>query len=94
MSPKFSIGEVCLLHTSHTSLNGEVTVLHAEHKENYPVTGREHNYNGYVYQIGVVGPNGHDIWTEICLKKKHLPGDLSFRSLMDTLKSPQKIEWE
>ena len=53
-----------------------------------------HTY-GYLLSESFKGKNGYDgecLWPEASLRKKHQPSQQSFKDLMTTLKSPQKVE--
>ncbi len=90
MKQLFEVGEIVLLKQSHQ----ECTVLEVKYEKDIEVTGCEGLHSIFCYRIGVIGPNGFDYWIESALCKKQEPSELSFRQLMTTLKSPQKVEWE
>lgn len=86
MKALFDIGDACLLQSlSAPHLNGEVVVLNVKHTESTPVVGRKGMYTGFVYSVGVIGPNNIDLWIEDCLKKKQELSQFSFNELMSNL---------
>lgn len=94
---KFEVGEVVILQSvSHSHYNGEHVV------ENVVAPGEDFidRFNGnnvrstdtgYGYQLSDLHSyNGREIvWKEAYLRKKHQPGEMSFTSLMSSLKQPQ-----
>ena len=94
MQPKFAVGEVVILQSAkQPHLNGEYTVVAI------PRDGTE--YMGYrcvfpgtthAYDIGLrldaVKPSKPTLARECVLRKKHLPGDLSYRQLIKALDQP------
>ena len=86
MKPLFEIGESCLLQSlSAPHLSGEVVILSVKHAKNTPVVGLKGMYTGFVYSVGVIGPNNIDLWIEDCLRKKQEPSQFSFKELMSNL---------
>lgn len=85
-SSLYAKGEVVIL----KSTGQECIILSVEFKEAIEITGRKGLHSIFCYQVGVVGPNGFDLWTESALRKKHKPSEFSFNSLMDNLKLPQE----
>ena len=85
MKQLYEVGETVIL--KHTG--EECTVLEAAYEPAVEITGKEGLHSIYCYEIGVVGPNGNDKWTENALRKKHQPSEFSFDSLIDNLKLPQ-----
>lgn len=103
MRPKFEVGEVVILQSeSRPDCKGEFTILQINH---YPpgvmffFEGGSYSHSND-YQISyflddpfesskVVG--NHACWAESALRKKHLPGELSFTDLMASLSSPKLI---
>lgn len=88
MTPKFEVGEVVVLQSATMpELSGEYTVM--KH------LGLGHALNtdkvefGYELTIECPGCLG---WAESSLRKKHEPGTLSFRDLVQTLKDPSKCQ--
>lgn len=51
----------------------------------YLLNERFESKNGYA---------GECLWSEASLRRKHEPSQQSFKQLMTTLKSPQKVEWD
>lgn len=101
--PKFEVGEVVILRCAdYPHVNGEYTVSlvvmpHEEYAD--PVFGQPLKLDseiGYyldgmplVLQDGS-GKDASPCWYERALFKKHRPGEMSFRDLMQTLKDPSK----
>jgi hypothetical protein len=88
--PKFSVGEVVILVcTERPDLNGEHTVIAIPvHGETY--MGFNCNFiMGYGYDIGIRSPAGRPIIAaENALRKKHIPGELSYHQLIKSLDQP------
>jgi hypothetical protein len=96
MQPKFAVGEVVILQSAkQPHLNGEYTVVAI------PRDGTE--YMGYrcvfpgtthAYDIGLrldAGkPSKPTLARECVLRKKHLPGELSYHQLIKSLDQPVK----
>ncbi|MCY1440237.1 hypothetical protein D9M71_565020 [compost metagenome] len=87
--PLFEVGEVVLLRSQYLpECNGEATVLSV-------LRGREVNASGdfireaFVYRLTIQNPNPKRGWAESALRKKHQPGEQSFRDLIQTLKQGQ-----
>ena len=67
---RFSIGEeVFLVSEDDPSLNCEAVV-------------EDIIFDRLIYRIGVIGPNGLDLWEESALRKKYKPSSMSFEELM------------
>lgn len=110
MSPKFKEGECVILQSiSRPELNGEYTVREAvSWGETYKCRLTEMTVKriptnkvayGYTLEEVVSTEVKGDItyehtWSETALRKKHEPSQQSFKDLMTTLKSPQKVEWD
>lgn len=103
MIPKFSVNEIVIVQSPHyPETNGEYEVVQVltylefrAHCQNQFKADPE----GFIYKLkdycatGKVNPeNKTDCVSEPSLRKKHLPGEFSFSSLMDNLKLPQKQE--
>ncbi|QHJ81927.1 MAG: hypothetical protein [Bacteriophage sp.] len=103
MRPKFEVGEVVILQSeSRPDCKGEFTVLQINH---YPPGEKFFFESGkYFHKDGchisyflddpfesvkVAGIKA--CWDESALRKKHLPGELSFTDLMASLSSPKLI---
>lgn len=89
MKQLYEVGETVLIKNS----NVECVVEEVSFEET-EITGQPGLHTGFYYKVGVVGPNGNDKWTQASLRKKHEPSQQSFKDLMTTLKSPQKVEWD
>lgn len=100
MHPKFAEGEVVLLQsTDYPEYNGEYTV----HVVRLPgsiykcrVCGEEAKLRtvgiGYVLDGPIVVGGREATWAEVCLRKKHQPGDMNFTDLMASLSSPKLLK--
>lgn len=91
MTPKFSVGEVCLLQSvDHPELNGDVTVLKiVNNGEEYTSPdGQLHRLGaeGFAYVLDRDAANGNPFWNESALRKKHDPSDYGFYELMENIK--------
>lgn len=96
-TPKFAAGEVVILQSvSRPELNGERTVLVvAEHGQVYrsPLTG-EHIRNAsgqraYILDVTVTNANGGPVqWSERAMRKRHQPGEHSWKDLKTILNLP------
>lgn len=105
MNPKFSVGEVVIVQSPYyPEQNGEYEVeevfTYAEFLE-YCKGAFKSDCKTFIYRLkgysatGKINPeNKTDCVSEPSLRKKHLPGEQSFKDLMTTLKSPQKVEWD
>ncbi|MND20287.1 hypothetical protein D3C80_106140 [compost metagenome] len=86
MRPKFAIGEIVLLRsTGHPELNNEYCVKGVE-EGTYKLPSGEF-YKGYAYWLDGLT----DRWVEYVLRKKHIPGEMSFENLMQSLSSPKLL---
>lgn len=104
MSPRFSAGEVVILQSvNYPQYSGEYEILKVLfYNDEFPDRLDEtttiicEGDIAYVFTkpLASCTQRGECIWAEQSLRKKHQPGEISFRSLMDTLKSPQIVEWE
>lgn len=103
MRPKFEVGEVVILQSkSQPESNGEYTVA-VVLMEGMRVVCRLGSGVGmlgsdtasYLFTEPVrdlAHPKGKEVlWAESALRKKHLPGELSFTNLMASLSSPKLI---
>ena len=103
--PKFEVGEVVILQSvDNPEFNGEYSVhMIVSPGQVYidPFHGTEWKDDGR--GIGYIlndprlsdtddGPLASITWSEDALRKKHLPGSLSFRDLVQTLKDPSKCQ--
>lgn len=107
MKQLFEVGEAVLLRSKgQPHLNGEYTVKAVvKHGDNYacrltgaklrsvPTTGDLFSYilEEVITEIQIDGCTYENTWRQTALRKKQEPSELSFRSLMDTLKSPQIV---
>lgn len=94
MTPKFEVGEVVLLRSkAHPELDGEYIVREVCMPGEIMSTGvKLRNDQEVGYHLGFVTPNEKHTWAESALRKKHLPGSLSFLDIMKTLKDPSKCQ--
>lgn len=84
MTPKFAVGEVVILQSEQKpEFNGECEVIKVL---SY---GEVHGFQkvnaaafGYVLTVN------DELWSELALRKKHQPGELSFDKLMSSLSQP------
>lgn len=103
MKQLYEVGEVVILQCkSHPHYNGQ----HIIHKvltfgglHQCRLTGtllEESDSLGYVLEdlLADEETSMEIFWCESALRKKHQPGEQSFKDLMTTLKSPQKVEWD
>lgn len=89
MKQLFEVGEVVIMqHSGEECVVGEVTF-----EEATEITGRPGLHAGFYYRVGILAANGNDKWTQSSLRKKQQPSELSFKSLMNSLKSPV-LEWK
>jgi len=105
MKQLFEVGEVVIVQSPYyPETNGEYSVLgvftYDEFRE-YCQGQFKSDGNPFIYKlagylaVGKNNPNNKtDCVSEPSLRKKQQPSELSFRELMTTLKSPQKVEWE
>lgn len=101
MRPKFEVGEVVILQSvNHPEFNNEYSVhavLDGEDTYMCRVSGKMFaGWTGdsmYVYVLdGPIVLDGKEIlWSENALRKKHVPGDMCFESLMHSLSSPKLL---
>jgi hypothetical protein len=92
MQPKFSVGEVVILACNERAdLNGEYTVI-AIPADGEKYLGFKCDFvMGYAYDIGIRSPAARPILAaENALRKKHLPGELSYHQLIKSLDQPVK----
>lgn len=104
--PKFSVGEVVILHSvSRPELNCEDTILEVIEPNNtsidriYGGVVRHKFARGYGYKLentkisGVTeeGLSCEKVWAESALRKKQEPGEMSFMQLMSSLKIEEKV---
>ena len=100
--PKFKVGEVVILQsTGYPELNGEYTVTRAIAKGEIFEDARtsirisaEWQSSPWAYVLDMTHhkENENDFyWAEVVLRKKHLPGELSFDTLMSSLKLGQPV---
>lgn len=110
MKQLYEVGEVVLLRSkSAPELNGEYTVRNVvNYGENYtcrltgaqirnvPSTGDLFSYilEEVIIETEIDGRTYENAWKHTALRKKHEPSQQSFKDLMTTLKSPQKVEWD
>ena len=90
MKPKFSVGELVILASNQRpDLNGEHTVI-AIPEDGETYMGFGCNFaTGYAYDIGIRSTGGRPILAaENVLRKKHLPGELSYHQLIKSLDQP------
>lgn len=99
MRPKFEVGEVVILQSkSLPEHNGEYVIVFYSVAEigslfTYKNTSYRHNKECIAYFLdGPLDLKGDDIlWSESALRKKHIPGELSFTNLMASLSSPMLL---
>lgn len=91
MKPKFEVGEMVILQSrAFPEYNGEYPVIEIRRTRGAVNAEGIHVFNGgFAYVLPVHHPE-YEGWHELALRKKHLPGSLSFRDLMQTLKDPSK----
>lgn len=106
MKQLYEVGEVVILEShSHPEFNGEYPVLgvYKLNKEDMTVVcediGKTLKFKtlstDFVYNLGNFLDAAHyTLNDETELRKKHEPSQQSFKDLMTTLKSPQKVEWD
>jgi hypothetical protein len=93
--PKFSVGEVVILQSAkQPHLNGEYTVV-AIPRDGTEYMGYRCALGGaYAYDVGLrleAGKPGKPTLARECvLRKKHLPGELSYHQLIKSLDQPVK----
>jgi len=85
--PKFSVGEEVILCSKNCpEFNGEYTVVASFYGETFSRQGKR--YIGWNYDLDSTHVN---YWWETALRKKHKPSDMSFDSLMNSIKSGDKV---
>lgn len=100
MNPKFSIGEQVILQSLvQPESNGEYEIQSILFYNDTIDDRLDESYVlicagdvGYLFTepLKETGFSNEVIWAESALRKKHEPSQLSFNSLMDNLKLPQK----
>jgi hypothetical protein len=93
MRPKFEVGEVVILQSEgRPKHNGDQIVTDIKHFSSAinATTGEVITGGVYLYQLADAD-SGSDGWIESSLRKKHIPGELSFTDLMASLSSPVLI---
>lgn len=93
MRPKFEVGEVVILQSEgRPEYNGDQVVTGIDHFSSAlnEITGEVITGGVYLYQLADAD-SGCDGWLESSLRKKHIPGELSFNDLMASLSSPKLI---
>jgi hypothetical protein len=95
MRPKFTVGEVVILHSDkQPHLNGEYTVV-AIPRDGSEYMGYRCQLGGaYAYDVGLRleagNPGKPTLARECVLRKKHLPGEMSYHQLIKSLDQPVK----
>lgn len=96
MTPKFEVGEVVILQSiNKPERNGEYQIEGiAWHGDVYKGLTCNYSRDKHApgYDLGTSDDVGPELWDESALRKKHLPGSLSFRDLVQTLKDPSKCQ--
>lgn len=89
MKQLYEVGEVVILQSrSKPEMNGEYII------ESIDETCLPLNVSGKMSSYGYFLKGSLYSWAESALRKKHEPSQQSFKDLMRTLKSPQKVEWD
>lgn len=102
MKQLFEVGEVVIADFKYyPQNNGEYTILEVLTQEQVKAEFPKFNILSDVYYrlegLAIIGPKNGDICDaagQPALRKKHQPSSQSFKDMMTTLKSPQKVEWE
>jgi hypothetical protein len=101
MKQLYEVGEVVLLRSRELpEYDGEYVVQKVYAPNEWTIDSTGSQYNGshtYSYALGFSfewGKGVCDAWQQTALRKKHEPSQQSFKDLMTTLKSPQKVEWD
>lgn len=93
MKQLYEVGEVVILESKYfPEYNGEYVILDVcfDMFSNMSNNKTEKQFAYYLGFESEVSP----WWKETSLRKKHEPSQQSFKDLMTTLKSPQKVEWD
>lgn len=103
MKQLYEVGEqVVAVFVNYPECNGEYVVLEVmtpeQTKAEFPMFSiRENSLYYRLDGLEIEGPMTGTICNaaaERALRKKHEPSQQSFKDLMTTLKSPQKVEWD
>lgn len=91
MKPKFEVGEVVILQSEcHPEYNGTEATVQNVRRGRWMNADGSNAGEGWSYDLDVLTPNKKSGWAEPALRNKHIPGSLSFRDLMQTLKDPSR----
>lgn len=102
MKQLYEVGEVVVaVFVNYPECNGEYVVLEVmtpeQTKAEFPMFSIRENslyYRLDGLKINPVEGVSCNAAAERALRKKHEPSQQSFKDLMTTLKSPQKVEWD
>lgn len=105
MNPKFSVGEVVILQSPRFPeyKGGHVVYkIWSDPEQTFTCrsTGTVLRVNmveafSYHFEQPLLDPKGREIcFAESSLKKRQEKGNMNFKGLITTLKSPQKVEWD
>lgn len=102
MKQLYEVGEkVYLQSRSMPQYNGQyiVEAVHAPNTREACKIGKGRGTinNSWTYSLGFEfdwKDGVYEFWQEGALRKYHEPSQQSFKDLMTTLKSPQKVEWD